>query len=196
MERKKIFLIIFLTWAANFSWIKATAVPYGEEGTLSAFTEFKSLKQNPDLYPYVKEEFFKRIQPLYGDQTSALSKVQTGEDRECIILFHEGHPSGILVYKTALTQEFAEFGLKKSLEVKTFFVSTPRKGLGTQLFKYLLKTVTTRQAPFFHLTVSEEKPESLAFFEKRRGQIKHIWYGRYTEENKEYLVGFDMGEIQ
>jgi hypothetical protein len=63
--------------------------------------------------------------------TSLLRKRHKLDNRHCEIMFVENQPSGFMIYKKTLQQEF---GIKNSFELKTLFVFKPeentRRGLG------------------------------------------------------------------
>jgi N-acetylglutamate synthase-like GNAT family acetyltransferase len=121
------------------------------------------------LYEQVKQQFEQVIAPIYGDQTQALQKIQAAQDRHCYVLDVAQKVAGIAVYKIQPTDEFP---VKKALEIKTLFVVNAQensgKGYGSQLLSHI-ELFARQQQLFEHLvvTVSETKPESKAFFEKK-----------------------------
>jgi GNAT superfamily N-acetyltransferase len=119
------------------------------------------------------EQLFKEvITPLYGDQTDALRKIKEGTDRKCKLLYHLDQPVGVIVYKTALSNEYEAYGIKNSLELKTLFVIDAKnnsgKGIGKQLVDKVIKIARKLHASSIHVTVNEKVEESTVFFKKNR----------------------------
>ena len=93
--------------------------------------------RNRHLIGQLSAFFFNtRIRSLYGGQTKALKKIASGIDRACLILASHHNPLGLLLYKLNPTNEFAQYGVRSSLEVKTLALlnaENPKikgKGLG------------------------------------------------------------------
>lgn len=141
-------------------------------------------------------QIFDRIlEPLYGPQADALNKIKLGRDRTCYLLYEDGKPVGVIAFKTVLSDEFAQYGIKRSLEIKSLFVvnseSNSGRGLGSVLLNKFVEEADRLQLHHeaLHVTVSQKKVESLNFF-KRKGFVeKHKWAGRYLDkEDIEYLL--------
>ncbi len=100
---------------------------------------FEIVSGNLELVELTKVLFDKMIKPLYGDQTTAIERIEKGEDRTTKILFQGGTEVGILVIKSKPNSEFVEDGADKAVEIKTLFVidpeNRPRAGTGTKLIK-------------------------------------------------------------
>ncbi len=140
-------------------------------------------------------EIFNRIlTPLYGSQEKALRQIQEGRDRTCFLLYEKETPVGVLVFKTELSDEFAEYQVRASVELKSLFIDqsiqNSGRGLGSALIDKLKAEVAKLELPYqgIHVTVSETKQESLLFFRKKGFEIKHEWPGRYTPGVTEYLL--------
>jgi|GEM_PF-689708 len=162
------------------------------------------LENNRKFYPvggkYIQRmdilsEIFQRIlTPLYGSQDKAIEQINVSKDRKCYLLYEGDIPSGILVYKTDPSNEFAEYGVKNSIEIKSLFVDHSLKnsgrGLGSNLVDKLKdKVAKLRLQPNgIHVTVSETKEESLSFFRKKGFEIAHAWENRYIKSVTEYLL--------
>jgi ASC-1-like (ASCH) protein/ribosomal protein S18 acetylase RimI-like enzyme len=132
-------------------------------------------------YRFAVERFFNEvIEPIYGDQTSALRKIfpdkDRTSDRQCDGLFDGERLLGIILYKTELQ------GKRKSVELKTLGLLRPGessgKGLGTELVKHLLSVVDRLHARGVKVTVSSANLASKSFFEKFAFKVEH-------EANKE-----------
>lgn len=143
----------------------------------------------------VMTDIFNRVlEPLYGPQEGALAKIAAGEDRVSYLLYEGGTPVGVLVFKSVLSDEFAEFGVEESVEVKSLFldasVRTSGRGLGSSLVTKLKDEVAALNLGErgIHVTVSETKEESLNFFKKKGFRIVHAWEGRYRADTTEYLL--------
>lgn len=143
----------------------------------------------------VVEGIFRRIlEPLYGSQEKALRQIRESTDRRCFLLYEGRHPVGVLVFKTQPSNEFEEYGVSESIEVKSLFVDQSQnnsgRGLGSELVNKLWIEVEALGAKNsgVHLTVSETKEDSLAFFQKKGFSIRHSWHGRYKKGVVEYLL--------
>lgn len=143
----------------------------------------------------VVEEIFNRIlTPLYGPQAKAIQQIKEGSDRACYLLYEGANPIGVLVFKTVLSDEFKEYGVTKSIEVKSLFIDHAQensgRGAGSALVDKLKKEVARLGLNHegIHVTVSETKEESLAFFLKKGFAIVHTWQERYQPKTNEYLL--------
>lgn len=154
--------------------------------------EFKHVRGRPERMEIIRNEFKKNIVPLYGDQTSAIQKIENGTDRSCRLLFQKHTPVGIIAYKHKPNDECGSFGQKNSLEIKTLFVIQPEinsgKGIGSRLLDYVTNKAKEECAAALHVTVSEKKPESLAFFQKKSFTIIRSCEDLYVNGVKEYVL--------
>lgn len=157
--------------------------------------EFEQVSHhNLDRFAIVSEIFHRVLEPLYGPQAKALGQILQSTDRKCFLLFENRIPAGILVFKTELSDEFQTLGVSRSVEIKSLFVDASHKnsgrGLGSSLFSKLTEEVVAMDLheEGIHVTVSEQKPESLSFFKKKGFTITHAWKDRYTKGTVEYLL--------
>lgn len=138
--------------------------------------------------------FERIIAPLYGPQEEALRKFAEAKDRLCYLLYENGSPTGVVAFKTILSDEFADHGIRNSIEIKSLFVvDSPQnsgRGVGTTLLNKVIEKTNelALQPDSYHVTVSESKRESVLFFLKKGFDIKHAWYGIYNKETLEYLL--------
>ncbi|MCE5294020.1 MAG: GNAT family N-acetyltransferase [Chlamydiales bacterium] len=144
---------------------------------------------------HILTEIFTRIlEPLYGSQSKALSQIRESKDRKCFLMYEQENPVGVLVFKTEVSDEFADCGAPKSIEIKSLFVDQSMqnsgRGLGSRLVDKLKEEVNKLGIDYLglHVTVSETKPESLAFFKRKGFVITHEWQGRYQKDVTEYLL--------
>ena len=150
--------------------------------------------ENLERMPVITEIFHRILTPLYGPQDKAIGQIKASDDRKAYLLYEGETPVGVLVFKTVLTDEFEEFGVKNSVEVKSLFVDQSQKnsgrGLGSALVSKLKEEVENLHLGHesIHVTVSETKQESLLFFKKKGFEIVHTWDGRYFEGTKEHLL--------
>lgn len=140
-------------------------------------------------------EIFNRIlTPLYGPQDKAIRQIEQSLDRKCFLLYEGETPAGVLVFKTVLSNEFADYGITDSIEIKSLFVDQSAQNSGRGLGSALVDKVKSEVAKLglghkgIHVTVSETKQESLMFFKKKGFEIAHAWEGRYIEGVTEYLL--------
>ncbi len=141
-----------------------------------------------------KKIFERVLVPLYGPQEKALQQIARGEDRTGFLLYKDNNPLGVIVFKTVLSDEFREYGIKKSVEIKSLFVvdsdNNSGRGLGSALLNKVIEETQLRhlRPESFHVTVSNTKQDSLIFFLKKGFDIKHAWMGKYTPNIPEYLL--------
>lgn len=132
--------------------------------------QFKSVRKHPTRLEIVKDVFQRVIAPLYGPQETGLQKIEQGTDRKCRLLYEENRAVGLVCYKKNPTNEFAHLGISNSYEIKTLTLIHPEqdsgKGLGSQLLHKIEQSAKKAEAHWMHVTVSENKQESLRFFEK------------------------------
>lgn len=143
----------------------------------------------------VISEIFNRIlTPLYGSQDKAIEQIRESKDRKAFLMYEEEVPVGVLVFKTVLSDEFAQQNIRKSVEIKSLFVDQSSqnsgRGLGSALVDKLKEEVEKMGLGHegIHVTVSETKQESLFFFQKKGFQIAHAWKDRYIKGVTEYLL--------
>lgn len=142
----------------------------------------------------VTEIFHRILTPLYGSQEKAIQQIRESKDRKCFLLYEGEVPAGVLVFKTVLSNEFSEFGITDSIEIKSLFVDfsaqNSGRGLGSALVDKLQEEVHLLglRHTGIHVTVSETKQESLAFFRKKGFDIAHKWKDRYLLGVSEYLL--------
>lgn len=141
------------------------------------------------------QNIFKQIlEPLYGPQADALKKIALSRDRKCYLLCENDHPVGVIAFKTLLSDEFQEYGISNSIEIKSLFVvdseNNSGKGLGTTLLNKAYEETDKLKIDHssFHVTVSETKSESLNFFKKKGFRINHQWNDKYQKGVSEYLL--------
>lgn len=154
--------------------------------------DFIRVHNNSSEYACVEKVFHSILDPLYGDQTKSLKKIADEKDRICELLYENGQPQGILVYKTDLVQEYALLGIQDAFEIKTLFVieaaKNSGKGIGSTLLERILAAARNTSAKNVVVTVSESKPESLQFFLKKGFTVIHTSHGKYTPGVDEYLL--------
>jgi hypothetical protein len=138
---------------------------------------------------------------LYGDQTSALSKIFAYEsDRTAIVAVDIQemnnkiyNPLGILVYKN-LPQN--EYSLQNILEIKSLFLFNPEtnsgKGIAKTFLNYLNTSTDTNIFSGLFVTVSEDKPESIKFFEKNGFKRINQIQDKYQKDKAELLYYFNF----
>lgn len=83
-------------------------------------------------------------------------------------------------------------GASNSIEIKTLFVVEPEKrkgkGCGKKLLIEALAQATKANADYLAVTVSENKDESLGFFQSKGFEIKKAMPDKYIDGVIEYLL--------
>ena len=139
-------------------------------------------------FPIVKYAFKTILEPIYGDQTSAIDKIQFDLDRNCELMFIGDNPVGILIYKRNLQ---CEHGLKDALELKTLFLLEPEKnsgkGFGSLLYKRIVEVAKKLRVKTIFCTASEKSKESMNCAQRRGFQIVST-LNKQTNGCKEFLL--------
>jgi GNAT superfamily N-acetyltransferase len=168
-----------------------------------------SIQKDP-LTDLVRNDFAANISPLYGDQTSALIKINLGSDRETELLFDIGKTNdfsqenllAIIVYKKCLVNGYGEPTidqkiqcLANSLEVKTLYVTSVARGrgIGDLILNRIIEVAMNLTAENIILTVGEHVT-SFSFFQARGfkdlGRIKD----KYVQGKYEHYLLFNIKE--
>ncbi len=175
------------------------SAPFG--GSAPAERQFIQVTKENGYLPVVRRIFEEILTPLYGSQEKALNQIGRGEDRLCYLLYENKEPLGVIVFKRVLSDEFAEVGIEKSVEIKSLFLvnsaSNSGKGLGSALLNKIAEEVFRLNLGHksFHVTVSETKRESLIFFLNRGFSINQLWLGKYQKGTREYLLSCSAEKI-
>jgi GNAT superfamily N-acetyltransferase len=160
---------------------------------ISQMREFRPVNgQTPELMGVLREIFDKILFPLYGSQEKALGQISLAKDRLCYLLYEEESPIGVVAFKTVLSDEFRNFGIERSVEIKSLFAtdSSSRKGVGSALFQKVVDEVGRLHLnpDAFHVTVSDTIKVSLSFFRKMGFRVCHSWVGKYKADRIEHLL--------
>lgn len=112
--------------------------------------------------------FRRQLEPLYGSQDEALHKIFQVQDRTASVIINDSDVvAGVLVHKNETT---SEYGIVDGLEIKTLMLVDPQlnggKGYGAALIHCAEVYAEGIDAASLFVTVSHDKPESVAFFEK------------------------------
>lgn len=151
-------------------------------------------KDTPNYMRDLTKIFNEILVPLYGPQEKALSQISLSTDRTCYLLYEGRVPVGVIVFKTVISNEFANFGITDSIEIKSLFVVASGENSGRGIGSLLLDKIASEveklriKCNSLHVTVSEDKTESLNFFRKKGFSIMHTWDGRYFQGKKEHLL--------
>ena len=175
--------MLFFVWSfCGCVWI-ALALP--------ADYFFQKVSADQRLFKVVTQTFENIIAPIYGDQSKALSKIASSNDRECLLLFKEDEPRGLLVFKNEPNNEYEDLGLVNSLEVKTLLVLNLPKNIGRGFGKILVdkakEEAHLRCASGVHLTVSEGTCLR-SYFEHMGFSLKKRWVNRFGKAKVEHLL--------
>ncbi len=139
-----------------------------------------------------KKSFEETIGPIYGEQDSALQKLEQASDREGFVMYARGRPVGVIAYKKQLSHELADVGYDNSLEIKSLFVidaaSNSGKGYGSCLLDRINSFAQKINAQSLHVTVSAKVPESLTFFQKKKFVIVKIDENHHETGDVEYTL--------
>jgi GNAT superfamily N-acetyltransferase len=125
------------------------------------------------------------LQPLYGDQTKAFREWLTGEGfKQAFIMKNdEGIPQAFVSLKINPSKDY--------IKVSTFFVmpNSRGNGIGKELLAWVLDyTLSETVCRSLKVTVSEDKSESLVFFQKNGFQVIDQIEGKYVEGKTEFIL--------
>ena len=94
--------------------------------------------------------------------------------------------------KTISNNEFSSVGAHNSIEIKTLFVVNPverqGRGIGKKLLIEAIAQGVKSGADYLAVTVSENKTESLGFFQSKGFEIKKAMPDKYIKGVVEYLL--------
>ena len=115
-----------------------------------------------------------------------------GLDRVIEVLLSNDKLNGILIYKTKLSNEYSDFGIENSMEMKTLNLFDPEAHSGCGHASFLLdkaKEIAKQlSAKSIHGTVPEAVSESLEFFKKKGFSIKAKLKIRNKVDEFEFLL--------
>ena len=147
-------------------------------------------------FKFVEEQFKQLIEPIYGEQSKQLAKIDN--DRNCELYYQttpllSSTPSGLLIYKKDLV---SEYNVSDAIEIKTLFVVDPEKNSGKGIGKELLFRVFAyayhMKANNILVTVSKDKEDSVAFFKKFGFTIKRECKDMYKKGSTEYIFAKEI----
>lgn len=158
---------------------------------------FKPIQGADDARWAVVTQVYKTVlEPLCGSQEDTLKEIQSGNDRQCHVLYEKETAIGLVVYKNKTTNEFGNHGIWKSLEIKLLCLAKPseqsRHGYGTELLKKAEGAARQMGAEALHVRVSEEALSALQFFQKKGFKIAHT----FEKGKKEYLLTKNLEQIR
>jgi len=153
---------------------------------------FYPVKGNDSKYlPSIKNLFENSVESLYKDQASTLEKIARGEDRNSELLIRGKYPEGLVIYKTEPSDEYSNYGVKESLEIKTLVVCDPNANSSSYLKTALLKRVdqyaNNKKILNQHVIVSEKAPADQDFFQKKGFECVAEWQNQHLLGCKEKL---------
>ncbi len=154
--------------------------------------QFIDVHDYPPIFEHVRTFFEKTITPLYGDQAHALDQIYAGEDRTCEVLVVDQEEVGVIIYKDKITDEYSDLGFTKIFEIKTIVVINPEKNSGKRIASHLLyriaKMAIAEKASGVFVTVSSEKPESLAFALNYGFKVEKLSKNHYVDGLDEFFL--------
>lgn len=177
----------------NFKQLLALTILFANTISIQRAHHFEKIDRTSVYMQIMAALFQQTIAPLYGDQTSALGKIFDAQDRlSYLLLDNEQNVLGVVIFKKDLSQEFENLGITNAIELKTLFVVNAEQnsgvGLGSQLLNQCLKFASTAKADNVIVTVSEEKPESLRFFERKGFKKIKLLEDKYKSGVTEFVL--------
>lgn len=128
---------------------------------------------------------FKILQPIYGDQTKSLREWLSGEGFKRAFLMKNdiGESQAFVNLKIDPSKEY--------VKISTFFVMPDFRGngVGKKFLTWVLDyVISNTSCTYLKVTVSEDKPESLVFFQKNDFQVIDKIEGKYSEGKTEFIL--------
>lgn len=128
---------------------------------------------------------FDILEPLYGDQSKSLYEWVSGEGFKYAFLSksREGEYQGFISLKIN--------PLKDYVKISTFFVlpNFRGNGIGKSLLQFVFKyVIDLGKYKYLKVTISEDNPESLAFFQKNNFVLTDKIDGKYKHNKTEFIL--------
>lgn len=125
------------------------------------------------------------LEPLYGDQSKALTGWLYGSfyKKAFVITTEDDEVAGLLSLKIDPRKEV--------VKISTLLILEPYQGNGTgrQLLDFALDCIQSEtDKKYVFVTVSEEKQESLLFFQKHGFKVTKTLHGKYKDNTDEYVL--------
>lgn len=127
------------------------------------------------------------LEPLYGNQDKALEGWFEGKhNKKTFVATVDGEIAGLLCLKVRKG--------KITIKISTLLVLDryQGKGVGCELLTFALEYASINCFSEIKVTVSEEKPESLAFFLKHGFKINQVIEGKYIPGINENILFREM----
>lgn len=143
-------------------------------------------EKHAEHWKVVTQAFKTFVEPLYGDQSEILKKIQLRKDRKCTLLLDDQKPVGCVVYRKRTSDKYKNYGITNSLQIK--FLLLFKKGAGNPTyFSELLSVIHSKakelQAQSIHVKVNEKFKDSYDLFKTYGFVASHTF-----KENQEYLL--------
>lgn len=148
---------------------------------------------NREMVQFVLNHIKENIGPNYPNLIEAsLEKIRNMQDRACELMFLGTTLAGFIIYKTATSNEFADYGIQNGFELKTVCTNEKlQKSLGligAELFSQAGKRAIEMGATCIFGTISSNKPKVLKFTLNRGFKIKATFEKKYLQTADEFLV--------
>lgn len=153
---------------------------------------FKVVNGSSRFFPQVEALFQTQVKKFYGDQSSALNKIRSSEDRTCEVLLGEASsPQGVIVYKNALSNQCFKL---KTLSLINPDVSSGR-GLGSRLLSRVVDVAEEKSATSIRLSVSSGSGV-LDFYKKKGFTTTFSKENQYKVGQIEYHLSGDVPKVK
>lgn len=133
----------------------------------------------------LKHIAFDVLEPLYGDQSKAMSEWISGGGFKYAFL----SKSREVEYQGFISLKINP--LKDYVKISTLFVlpNFRENGIGKSLLQFVFKyVVDLGKYKYLKVTISEDKPESLAFFQKNNFVLTDKIDGKYKHNKTEFIL--------
>lgn len=148
-------------------------LPLPSSSTLAALQnrsvalEFKHVRDNA-----ARMEIVRRVlSEVYSDPSVEIGQIAAGVNRTCRLLYVNGLPKAIVVYKDATSDTCSHYGSRNSLEIRILRLLDPerdsRRGLCTELFKKVQDAALEKEASAIHVKLRPSDQGLISFYRRR-----------------------------
>ncbi|MCB9092549.1 MAG: hypothetical protein H6620_08330 [Halobacteriovoraceae bacterium] len=158
--------------------------------------EFIALESTSLHFEKVERVIRQTLEPLYGNQDSSIEKIKACDDRKTELLLYNDKPVAFIIYKKEKQNEFSEYGIEDSFELKTFLVIDQEKNTEKEYDTLLLNRVFEIAREKFALNIHLTAPEQYdaEFFISRGFSVIRTWKDKYVQGVTEHLLSFSISE--
>jgi N-acetylglutamate synthase-like GNAT family acetyltransferase len=115
------------------------------------------------------QNILQNLIPMYGCQQIDGEKLATRDDRNAFIVYDDGTiPVGLFVQKIHLSDKYRDYGIERSLKIKTFFINPELfgQGLRSSVLIEAIERSKMMEASSMYIPVSSLDQVNIEFFQR------------------------------